>query len=39
MSDAIPTIADAARMIAAKELSPVELTRSRMARFSSSDPL
>ena len=26
MSDAIPTIAEAARLIAKKELSPVELT-------------
>ena len=32
MSDAIPTIAEAARLIAAKELSPVELTRACLAR-------
>ena len=32
MSDAIPTIAEAARAIAAKELSPVELTRACLAR-------
>ena len=32
MSDAIPTIAEAARLIAAKELSPVELTRACLER-------
>jgi aspartyl-tRNA(Asn)/glutamyl-tRNA(Gln) amidotransferase subunit A len=32
MSDAIPTIAEAARLIAAKRLSPVELTRACLER-------
>jgi aspartyl-tRNA(Asn)/glutamyl-tRNA(Gln) amidotransferase subunit A len=33
MSDAIPTIAEAARLIATKELSPVELTRACLDRI------
>jgi aspartyl-tRNA(Asn)/glutamyl-tRNA(Gln) amidotransferase subunit A len=37
MSDAIPTIAEAARLIAAKELSPVELTRACLARIHALD--
>jgi len=37
MSDAIPTIADAARLIAAKQLSPVELTRACLARVHALD--
>ena len=37
MSDAIPTIAEAARLIAAKELSPVELTRACLARVHALD--
>jgi aspartyl-tRNA(Asn)/glutamyl-tRNA(Gln) amidotransferase subunit A len=37
MSDAIPTIADAARRIAAKELSPVELTRACLERIHKRD--
>jgi len=32
MTDTIPTIAEAARLIAAKQLSPVELTRACLAR-------
>jgi aspartyl-tRNA(Asn)/glutamyl-tRNA(Gln) amidotransferase subunit A len=32
MTDAIPTIAEAARLIAAKRLSPVELTRACLDR-------
>ena len=31
--DTIPTIAEAARLIAAKELSPVELTKDCIARM------
>src|SRR5438094_9190803 len=37
MSDAIPTIAEAARLIAAKELSPVELTRACLDRVQALD--
>ena len=37
MSDAIPTIAEAARLIAAKEISPVELTRACLARVHALD--
>ena len=37
MSDEIPTIAEAARLIAAKELSPVELTRACLARVHAHD--
>jgi aspartyl-tRNA(Asn)/glutamyl-tRNA(Gln) amidotransferase subunit A len=37
MTDAIPTIAEAARRIAAKELSPVELTRACLDRVASLD--
>ena len=37
MSDAIPTIAGASRLIAAKELSPVELTRGCLARVHALD--
>src|SRR5271165_2904882 len=37
MSDAIPTIAEAARLIAAKQLSPVELTRACLARVHALD--
>ena len=37
MSDPIPTIAEAARLIAAKELSPVELTRACLARVHALD--
>ena len=37
MSDAIPTIAEAARQIAAKQLSPVELTRACLARIHALD--
>ena len=41
MSDGIPpflTIAEAGRLIAAKRLSPVELTRSLLARIAELDP-
>ena len=37
MSDAIPTIAEAARQIAAKQLSPVELTRACLDRVHALD--
>ena len=37
MSDAIPTIAEAARQIAAKQLSPVELTRACLDRMHALD--
>jgi aspartyl-tRNA(Asn)/glutamyl-tRNA(Gln) amidotransferase subunit A len=37
VSDAIPTIAEAGRLIAAKELSPVELTRACLARIHALD--
>ena len=37
MSDAIPTIAEAARLIAAKQLSPVELTRACLSRIHAHD--
>jgi aspartyl-tRNA(Asn)/glutamyl-tRNA(Gln) amidotransferase subunit A len=37
MAAAIPTIAEAARLIAAKELSPVELTRACLARVHALD--
>ena len=37
MSDPIPTIAEAARQIAAKQLSPVELTRACLARVHALD--
>ena len=37
MSDAIPTIAEAARLIAKKELSPVELTRACLDRIHALD--
>src|SRR5438045_1841697 len=37
MTDPIPTIAEAARLIAAKELSPVELTRACLARVHALD--
>ena len=37
MSDAIPTIAEAARQIAAKQLSPVELTRGCLSRVHALD--
>ena len=37
MSDAIPTIAEASRQIAAKQLSPVELTRACLARVHALD--
>src|SRR5262249_59967003 len=37
MSDAIPTIAEAARQIAAKQFSPVELTRACLARIHALD--
>jgi aspartyl-tRNA(Asn)/glutamyl-tRNA(Gln) amidotransferase subunit A len=38
MSGAIPTIAEAARLIAAKQLSPVELTRACLERVHKLDP-
>src|SRR5579864_913758 len=34
----IPTIAEAARLIAKKELSPVELTRAALARIAQAEP-
>ena len=37
MGGAIPTIAEAARLIAKKELSPVELTRACLARIHALD--
>jgi len=37
MSDAIPTIAEAAQQIAVKQLSPVELTRACLARIHALD--
>ena len=37
MSGAIPTIAEAARLIAAKRLSPVELTRACLERVRTLD--
>src|SRR5881392_3725861 len=37
VSDPIPTIAEAARLIAAKELSPVELTRACLDRVRALD--
>src|SRR5215472_13693072 len=37
MSDAIPTIAEAARQLAAKQLSPVELTRACLGRIRALD--
>ena len=37
MSDAIPTIAEASRLIAAKQLSPVELTRACLERVHALD--
>ena len=37
MSGAVPTIAEAARLIAAKELSPVELVRASLARIEALD--
>ena len=38
MSDAFPTIAEAAQRIAARDLSPVELTRAVIARIEALDP-
>ena len=37
MTDPIPTIAEAARLIAAKQLSPVELTRACLERVQALD--
>ena len=39
MADAVPTLAEASRLIAAGALSPVELTQAALARIDALDPL